>query len=70
MLCDTLGITESDAFRKALRSAQEGREVPVVTLLRALGLEIWLRTILSREKRLDVLVSGSCVREAMEQLLS
>lgn len=50
MVCDTLGIVDSDAFAKALRNAQEGLEVPVVTLLRTLGLEIWLRAVLRSEK--------------------
>lgn len=70
MLADSLGIFDSDAFAQALRNAREGREVPVVTLLRSLGIEVWLRLILPRGVRPSASVSGSCLDKAMEQFLS
>jgi asparagine synthase (glutamine-hydrolysing) len=40
-----LGIVAPDLFLCALRKAREGREVPLVFLLRTLTVEAWLRTL-------------------------
>jgi asparagine synthase (glutamine-hydrolysing) len=45
MAADSLGILKEGAFSNALRQATEGKQVPVVPLLRTVGLEILLRDI-------------------------
>jgi asparagine synthase (glutamine-hydrolysing) len=41
-----LGIVNDSAFTNAIESAREGREIPIVTLMRTLELETWLRSLL------------------------
>jgi|HubBroStandDraft_5_1064220.scaffolds.fasta_scaffold15785_3 asparagine synthase (glutamine-hydrolysing) len=46
MVASSLGIVNAHCFRATLQRAREGHEVPVVTLLRTIELEIWLRGLL------------------------
>jgi asparagine synthase (glutamine-hydrolysing) len=48
MVASSLGIVNAHCFRATLQRAREGQEVPVVTLLRTIELEIWLRGLLRR----------------------
>lgn len=43
MLSDAMGYVDQHAFNKELRNAKEGREIDIVTMLRTLILESWLR---------------------------
>ena len=45
MVGSSLGIINSQSFAGALRKAREGREVPIVSLLRTIELEVWLRRL-------------------------
>jgi asparagine synthase (glutamine-hydrolysing) len=48
MISDTLGFVDRTAFLESLESARQGREEPVVIILQALRLELWLRNALGR----------------------
>lgn len=52
MMCASLGFVETQRFLDALQRAHQGREVSMVTLMRTLSLELWLRC-LSRHRILD-----------------
>ena len=43
MLVSSLGIADSTRFVNALEETRQGEEVPIVTLMRTLGIELWLR---------------------------
>jgi hypothetical protein len=43
MIASDLGLVEAGVFRRAIQEATAGREFPVVTLIRTLDLEFWLR---------------------------
>ncbi len=45
MICSLLGIVEAKTFLEALQKARHGQEVPMVPLLRTVGLELWLRNL-------------------------
>jgi asparagine synthase (glutamine-hydrolysing) len=45
MISNSLGIVETEKFLEALQKARHGKEVPVVTLMRTLGIETWLRNL-------------------------
>jgi asparagine synthase (glutamine-hydrolysing) len=48
MLMSSLGIIRSSEFREALATARNGQEVPIVSLLRVISIEIWLRNLVNR----------------------
>ena len=48
MLISSLGIADSTRFVEALQKIRQGAEVPVVTLKRTLGIELWLRNLTTR----------------------
>jgi asparagine synthase (glutamine-hydrolysing) len=43
MLSSSLRIVDPSAFSETLRKARQGQEVPIVILMRTLGIEFWLR---------------------------
>jgi len=43
MIASGLELVDADAFRRAIQEAATGREIPIVTLIRTLDLEFWLR---------------------------
>ena len=45
MLSATMGIISPKAFLEAIQLACQGLEIPVVTLMRALAVELWLRNL-------------------------
>jgi len=45
MLMSSLGIADSLRFVEALQKTRQGVEVPVVPLMRTLGIELWLRNL-------------------------
>ena len=47
MVSSSLGIVDANAFYETLRMAQDGREVPMVSLIRSFVLEAWLRNLSS-----------------------
>jgi asparagine synthase (glutamine-hydrolysing) len=48
MLIGSLGIADSTRFVEALQKTRQGAEVPVVPLMRTLGMELWLRNLTAR----------------------
>ncbi len=48
MLMSSLGIADSTRFIEALQKIQQGADVPMVTLMRTLGIELWLRNLTAR----------------------
>ncbi len=51
MIGTSLGLVDTEALREALQSARDGKEIPIVPLMRTFAAEKWLRT-LSRRKTL------------------
>lgn len=45
MICSSLGIVDERAFSEAMQSIQHGQEFPVVTVMRTLAIESWLRSV-------------------------
>jgi asparagine synthase (glutamine-hydrolysing) len=45
MMSETLGIVNPKAFWEIMQAAMDGQEVPVVRLLRTIGVELWLRNL-------------------------
>jgi asparagine synthase (glutamine-hydrolysing) len=45
MASSSLGIIEWKAFSEALQKARHGQEVPIVTLMRTIGIEYWLQNL-------------------------
>lgn len=45
MVSDSLGIVDARSFLETLETAREGREVPIVILMRTLAIECWLRSL-------------------------
>ena len=43
MVAASLGIVNAQSFANVLHKAREGKEVPIVSLMRTLDMEIWLR---------------------------
>jgi len=48
MVTSLLGIVEPNTVEEAINKAQRGQQVPVVTLMRTLGIECWLRSLRNR----------------------
>jgi asparagine synthase (glutamine-hydrolysing) len=48
MLMSSLGMTDSARFVEALQKIREGEDVPIVPLMRTLGIELWLRNPTTR----------------------
>jgi asparagine synthase (glutamine-hydrolysing) len=43
MIASDLGLVDADRFRRTIQEATAGQETPLVTLIRTLDLEFWLR---------------------------
>jgi asparagine synthase (glutamine-hydrolysing) len=48
MLISSLGIADSTRFLEALQKTRQGVEVPIIPLIRTLGMELWLRNLTAR----------------------
>lgn len=57
MVGSSLGMTQSEGFTEALQKARRGQDVPIVTLMRTLSIEAWLRS-LCRHQLLSVMPSS------------
>lgn len=49
LACASIGIVDTERFSEALKLAQQGREVPVVALLRTIAIESWLRNLAAQK---------------------
>jgi hypothetical protein len=49
MLASYRGILDANLFTEAVAMAQHGQNISLVTLIRALALEFWLRIIAERK---------------------
>jgi asparagine synthase (glutamine-hydrolysing) len=58
LVSSALGIVETKEFSQALQKARQGQEVPMVTLMRTLSIESWLRK-LKESKVLNVTAPGT-----------
>lgn len=45
LVCADLGVVNAEAFQGALQEVYRGLSVPIVTMARTLGLELWLRSV-------------------------
>ncbi len=79
MAVHSLGIVDQECFSEALRKARRGENVAVVPLLRALGIELWLRnlrasrtvdlgTTLETDEQATARIPGDLVRKSSPQL--
>jgi asparagine synthase (glutamine-hydrolysing) len=59
MISSSRGIVDSSLFLEALGRAQKGEEVPIVPLMRTLGIEFWLRDLAGREFLQDISVGSA-----------
>src|ERR1700691_5131797 len=50
MIASSLGIVSAPCFAQIVQRAREGQEVPIVTLMRTIELEIWLREMRRRNQ--------------------
>jgi asparagine synthase (glutamine-hydrolysing) len=50
MIASSLGIVSAPCFAQIVQRARKGQEVPIVTLLRTIELEIWLREMRRRNQ--------------------
>jgi asparagine synthase (glutamine-hydrolysing) len=66
MRLSSLGIVDSTRLIEALQKAREGAEVPVVPLLRTLGMELWVQYVTARHVLAD---SAWKIRPAIKQAL-
>ena len=48
MLMSSLGIADSTHFVEALQKIRQGADVPIIPLMRTLGIELWLRNLTAR----------------------
>ena len=48
MLISSMGIADSTQFVEALQKTRHGADVPLVPLMRTLGIELWLRNLTAR----------------------
>ncbi len=53
MLMSSFGIVVSTRFVEAVQKTRQGVEVPIVPLLRTLGIEVWLRNLTTRHVLAD-----------------
>jgi asparagine synthase (glutamine-hydrolysing) len=54
MLASSIGIVDSVRFIEALQEARQGADVPLIPLMRTLGIELWLRSLIPRNALGDV----------------
>lgn len=48
MASSSLGIVKSEKFLEALQQARHGQETPIITVMRTLGMESWLKSLNSQ----------------------
>ncbi len=66
MISSSLGLVDSNVFSDALRKARRGVEAPLVTLMRTLNLELWLRS--SRQRKVPAGDASVIVPDAASPL--
>jgi asparagine synthase (glutamine-hydrolysing) len=49
VLCGSRSIIDCERFSEALQMARQGREVPLAPLIRAVSLELWLRSVTQQQ---------------------
>jgi asparagine synthase (glutamine-hydrolysing) len=54
MLLSSLGIADSPRFLETLQKTRQGADVPIVPLMRTLGIELWLQNLTSRHVLINV----------------
>ena len=45
LVSSALGIVDTGEISETLQKARQGQEIPTVTLMRTLGIELWLRNL-------------------------
>jgi asparagine synthase (glutamine-hydrolysing) len=56
LLSSCLGIVDSEVFGETLAKVKEGRDVPLVPILRTIRFESWVRNLQRRSLPIDVLL--------------
>jgi asparagine synthase (glutamine-hydrolysing) len=54
MVSNSRGIVEPEGFREALEKTHHGQEVPIMALIRTIGVEAWLRDLQQRKLLRDL----------------
>jgi asparagine synthase (glutamine-hydrolysing) len=68
MLMNSLGIADSPRFIDALQKTRQGTEVPIVPIMRTLGIEFWLRNLTTRHVLGDAeWQAGRATKQALHQ---
>jgi asparagine synthase (glutamine-hydrolysing) len=68
MLMRSLGIVDSAIFTEALQKMRQGADVPVIPLMRTVGIELWLRNLTTRRVLRDaVLQRRTATKQALPQ---
>ena len=60
LVSDSIGLVDKEVFWKALQSARDGKELPMVLLMRTLAVEGWLRAL----NRRKIVVLSQTVQQA------
>jgi len=66
MVSSSLAIIEKTKFSEALQKARRGQELPLVTVMRTVGLELWLRSVKRHEVIEALHDRRSQARESLE----
>jgi len=66
MVGSSLAIIEKTKFSEALQKARRGQELPLVTVMRTVGLELWLRSVKRHEVIEALHDRRSQARESLE----
>ena len=58
MVAASLGIVNARSFTEVLQRARQGKEVPIVSVMRTIDLEIWLRAYQQQMRSIQRTVKG------------
>jgi asparagine synthase (glutamine-hydrolysing) len=65
LLMSSLGITDPTHFVKALQNIRQGADIPMVTVMRTLGMELWLRNLAGSHVLGDKWQTGAAFKETL-----
>jgi asparagine synthase (glutamine-hydrolysing) len=68
MLLSSLGIADSGRFMEALQKARQGADVPIVTVMRTLGVELWLRNLTTRHILADATYANGLQQDKLRRV--
>ena len=71
MITAELGLVNPQIFGETLESARNGKEVPIISLMRTLAVEVWLRNLYGRDilaRRIPSTISANSLRGVRTKL--